>query len=166
MNNIHTDFPSAPDFWINEYSAHIFEKSGKKKTHFCALTFTYHQQKAFHCTIRPPPKARQTTRILGMKLWGCNTTYPWSCCSCTYFENIHLFEQGGLTSCSGRLNHLFWLSQHSSLSCRRVFVWFIVFACLILWGLVDFRDDNSFESTCGKCIRSVQICTYVWDRQT
>lgn len=31
MNNIHTDFPSAPDFWINEYSAHIFEKSGKKK---------------------------------------------------------------------------------------------------------------------------------------
>lgn len=111
-------------------------------------------------TSAHPLTPRYTTRILAVTLRGCKA---W--CSCVNISKIFIcLSKVGLRRAGDGWSTTYGY-HNTAASCRLVFVWFIVFACLILWGLVDFRDDNSFESTCGKCIRCVQICTYAWDRQ-
>lgn len=180
MNNIHTDLPSGADFlniWI--FTAHIWKIWQKKVFLRAHILVSPNRKLSFHYTITSPTpnplahyKNTAGTRLYGeaMQLRNVRKTYPWcyaaAYCVYTYFENIHLFEQGGFTSLRARVGWITSYGYHNTAaSCRLVFVWFIVFACLILWGLVDFRDDNSFESTCGKCIRT-NLHTYTRDRQT
>lgn len=141
---------------------HTYSRNlAQKKTFLCAHIPASSTESSRSITQSPHPTPHYT-RIRGIKHRGCNATYPWYCC--VHISKIFIcLSKVGFTSCMGYVGATPGY-HNTAASCRLVFVWIIVFACLILWGLVDFRDDNSFESTCGKCIRSVQICTYARDR--